>query len=304
MKVRRALVCAVALVTAVMVTSSTWAQTQPGAPPMNGGYQPPAMQPQQPAPQWQFQPSAYPEMYTDFPMADVRAVPPALVRAVIARAHLRRAHTTLDQAVRSITGAFSKSREWLVAMGEERQAWDALQAARARALQTLQSDPSYLAAIDLKRSLSGQLEDLREDRYSSTGELIAMATVKMGYAQTASAMEAAAVAADPDVQGARQRLRDASARLTDLRGQLDQNVRSSRDVLAARMNLEEARIAHLATDANFWATLNASQVALDYAYYLDRYQQYRYLSYGNAGFFWNAGFPNGWGQQPWVGSRW
>jgi len=97
--------------------------------------QPPVMQqPAPPAPQWQFQPSAYPETYTDFPMADVRAVPPALVRAVVARAQLRRAHTTLDQAVRDVTGAFTRSRDWLAAMGEERQAWDALQAARAKAL--------------------------------------------------------------------------------------------------------------------------------------------------------------------------
>ena len=66
--------------------------------------------------------------------------------------------------------------------------------------------------------------------------------------------------------------------------QFDENVRTSAQVVDARRNLEDARIANLATDAYFWATLDASKVALDYAYYMHRYDYYKYASYGYYGY--------------------
>jgi hypothetical protein len=288
----------------MLCASAAWSQSRPNAPGPGGAYQPPPpapqpMQPGQPPPQQQqqqqqmqplppaeFQPTSYyPESYgTDYPRAEVNAVAPALVRVVVARAQLRRAESGLNLAILEMRKAFERSRDYVAAINDERDAWDAYVAARAKAMRSLQNDASYVASVNLKQTLASQLDDLRRDSKKLTDQMLAMAQVKMGYASTASQMEAAAVGADPDVQNARQRLRTASARVSDLRAQFDQNVRISPQVLDARHNLDDARIAHLATDAYFWATLDTANVALDYSYYLHRYDYYKYASYGYYGY--------------------
>jgi hypothetical protein len=130
--------------------------------------------------------------------------------------------------------------------------------------------------------------------------MLAMATVKLSYSATASAMEAAALAAEPQVRSARQRLVAAGARTAELRLQLDDAVRNSPDVILARKALADARTAALAAGAAYIEAANVANVAFDYAYYLRgnpypyvvNYPYYPYGSYGYGGGY-QVGYPIG-----------
>ncbi len=239
--------------------------------PMNGGYQP----------------SYYPEQYdsgTGSPGRAVRAAPPALTRRAIARAEFRRMQTGLDLMILEMKKAFERSRDYSSAMAEEREAFEALERERNEALRSVRDDPHYQASVSLRQNLTDQIAQRREDRHSSVGEILTMAEVKMGYARDASAMESAALAADPDVQQARERLRRASSRASELRMQHDQSVRNSPELEVARRDLKDARIAKLAAEVYYQGVREARDIALDYAYYTRRYDQYKYLSYGYYGY--------------------
>ena len=301
----------------LVMTTVAWAQTRPNG----NGYQPapapnappgatapaqpgaPGGEMPAPAPDMMnggYQPSAYPEVYhynTGWPGVEVRAFPAALTRRAIARAEYRRLQTGLDVMIRSMRGAFERTRDYMSAVAEERDAFEQLERERNEALRSVRDDPSYQASVSLKQSLTDQIVSTRDDRRPYDGEVMAMAQVKMGYASTASAMEAAALAADPDVQQARERLRRASARMSELRAQHDLEVRNSPELEVHRRNLADARIAKLAAEVNFQGVREVANAALDYAYYTRRYDQYQYLSYGHYGYFGNqysVGYPYNW----------
>jgi hypothetical protein len=248
-----------------------------------------------------YQPSSYyPEVYhynTGWPGVEVRAFPGALTRRAIARAEYRRLQTGLDVMIRSMRNAFERTRDYVGAIAEEREAFEQLERERNEALRSVRDDPSYQASVSLKQNLTDQIVAARDPRRPYDSEVMAMAQVKMGYASTASAMEAAALSADPDVQQARERLRRASARVSELRAQRDLEVRNSPELEVARRNLADARIAKLAAEVNFQGVKEVANIALDYARFTHRYDQYQYLSYGHYGYFgypYSAGYPYNW----------
>jgi hypothetical protein len=300
-------VSAASVACAVLVaTSVAAAQTRPNG----NGYQPApapngaAIQAQQGAPNGAapapaadmlnggYQPSYYPDLYhynNGWPGVEVRAVPGALTRRAIARAEHRRLQSNLDLMILTMRKAFERTRDYVTAVAEEREAFAQYERERNEALRSVRDDPTYQASISLKQSLTDQIAAARDPRRPYDDEVMAMAQVKMGYASTASAMEAAALSADPDVQQARERLRRASARMSELRSQRDLEVRNSPELELARRNVQDARIAKLAAEVHFLGVLEIANTALDFAYYTHRYDQYKYLSYGHYGYY---GYPN------------
>ncbi len=284
-----------ALVSATVASAQTRPYTPPGQqqqqqpPPPNGGM-PEATQPGAvPAPPMNggFQQSYYPEYYdygTGYPGVEVRAVPSALTRRAIARAEYRRLQSGLDLMIGEMRKAFERSRDYSQAVADEREAFENYDRERNEALASLRDDPNYQASVSLRQSLTDQIADRRESRHTSPYEILAMAEVKMGYASTASQMEAAALAADPDVQQARERVRRASARVNELRQQHNQEVRSSPELEVARRNLQDARIGKLAAEVYYDGVREARNIALHYAYHTHRYDKYKYLSYGYYGY--------------------
>jgi hypothetical protein len=138
--------------------------------------------------------------------------------------------------------------------------------------------------------------------------MLAMATVKLSYSATASAMEAAAISTDPRVQQARKHLVDTANRVADLRHQFDEAVRNSPDVMLARRTLADTRIAALAAEAAFVEATNVANVAFDYAYFLRRnpypqvanspYFPYYNYGYGGYGGGFQVGYPYSWQPSP------
>src|SRR3954471_21340240 len=80
-------------------------------------------------------------------------------------------------------------------------------------------------------------------------ELISMATLKMSYAVDIRAMEADALNAEPGVKDAQDKLVAAGSRVATLRARHRDSLREDPDILMARRNLEDARVARLSAEA-------------------------------------------------------
>jgi hypothetical protein len=269
--------------------------TQPAATNTNGGYQA----------------TAYPEQYNYYnlfyPAPEVRALPNLRAAAVATKAQWRRAESDLNNSIEDIRRQFKHSAELKEALADERDAYEDLKRVQLSATAHLKNDPSYTAAIELRKRLADQIEQYRGKSGTTFEDMLAMATVKLSYSATATAMEAAALAAEPEVASARKRLVGAAARVAELRQQFDEAVRNSPEVMLARKTVADARVAALAADAAYIEAANVANVAFDYAYYLrnnpypyvNNYPYYNYYGgYGYGGFGYGggyrAGYPYNW----------
>lgn len=229
-----------------------------------------AVQPNGDAQVGEFRQGGYPETYqnTFYPGTELRALPGAKAQAMVAAAEARRAQKTLDNAIMDLQRGFLRSPELAGALAREQAAFDELTSARKRALDVLANDATYQAAVELKGRLADQIEDATETKQATLQERIARASVKLGYATTVSAMEASALSADPRVAEARVKLVAAGREVSVLYRQLDEAIRTSPAVLAARKQVEDARINAIGADALYIEARNVATVAMDYAYFL------------------------------------
>jgi hypothetical protein len=224
--------------------------------------------------------------YGNFPTYEVHDTVVANARAATARALFRRAENALNSAVRRAVRTFEGSSELRDAQKTEKDAWDAYSVARRRALQSVLENPKYRAIMSLRQELSDQIVykrnnrtyDERTDR-QLMDDILAMATLKMNYAADARAMEKLALETNAEAKDAQAKFRQASARVSELRKDFDDALRNDRDLIAARQNLEDARIARLTANAYLKGAREAADEALDFAWYLNRYHRYQGASY-------------------------
>jgi hypothetical protein len=232
---------------------------------------------------------AYRGSALDYPAAEVQEVPMAYARAVGSRAEqdlmLAELHSTVDR----LREDFNYSPEMLAAAREQNDAFEAYDNARRRVLERLSEDPTYRAMISLVVTLKHKLEDERPGAKPSAEaleHLLATATLKLSYASAASAMEVAALSADADVMQTRGQLLEAANKVAVLRTDFERGIRRNAEFLAARRNLDQARISRLTAEAFLDGAIDARSVAIDYAYYLHRFDQYSYspAAYGSFGY--------------------
>ena len=241
---------------------------------------PPPQMAQPPAP-------AAPGPYaSDFPDDEVHDWVMASARAAHSRAMFHRAEKELNDSVRDVQVFFESTDDYRNATAEEKRAYDAYNAERQKALQSVLSDPKYKAAIDLRDETADRILRLRavvrKEGDLPREQVLALASQKLQYASDAHAMEVAALEKDPALQDARQKMVQASARVAELRAKLDASVRNNPQILTARRNLEDARVAVITSEAYLNAAAAAGYLATDYAYYRHRADYLRsYNSYGN-----------------------
>jgi hypothetical protein len=112
-------------------------------------------------------------------------------------------------------------------------------------------------------------------------DILSMATLKMNYASNARQMEQLALESNAEAKDAQSKFRQASARVSELREDFDDALRNDRDLLAARQNLEDARMARVTASAYLKGASIAAEEALDFAYYLNRYSRYNGAGYSD-----------------------
>ncbi len=216
---------------------------------------------------------------TDYPAPEVQTVPVAMARAATARAEQLQSLNDLHATVDRLREDFKYSAEMISAVREENTAYYAYDDARRKVLDRLSNDPTYRAMLSLVLTLKHKLDDQRPGAKPTEEELerlLATATLKLSYASAASAMESAALAADEQVTQTRARLVDAGAKTAALRSDFERKIRRDPEFLAARRSLDEARISRLTAEAFLDGAVDARELALNYAYYLHRFDQYSY----------------------------
>jgi hypothetical protein len=224
--------------------------------------------------------------YGNFPSMEMHDAVVANARAATARAIFRRAENALNSAVRKTVRTFENSAELREARKTEKDAYEAYTAARRRALQSVLEDPKYRAIMTLRQELTDQINYKRANRpYDDRTDkqvmedILTMATLKMNYAADARAMERLALMTNAQAMDAQSKLRQAAVKSSELKHDFDEALRNDRDLLAARRNLEDARIARLTASAYLKGALVAAEEALDFAYYLNRYSRYNGADY-------------------------
>jgi phospholipase/lecithinase/hemolysin len=203
----------------------------------------------------------------DFPSAQLNNYAAAFARAVTARAMFRRAEGELNQAVAEFERRYQNSAEMRQAIADERAAYEALNRARRKALQPIVNDEKYMRLTALYQDLAERLQQGRVTRSIAADEVIAMAQIKLKYASDLHAMEADTLNGDGSVREAQDRLVAAGSRVAALRQRQDDARRADPDLLAARRNVEDARIAQLAADAYLTGQAIAAGEGLDGYYW-------------------------------------
>jgi hypothetical protein len=205
----------------------------------------------------------------------------------------------LTNAVADVHRTFNRSTELKSALAEEKAAWEDLTNARDAVLSRLSKDEQYQAAVQLRDRMAQQIEQARAQKDTQSQHLLAMASVKLSYSASATALEAGAIAADPYVAQARQRLVAAGAKVAELREVVDDAVRRDPQVLAARKAVQETQTAAAATDAMYLDATRVADAALDFAYFLQAHPApyivnspyYGGYGYGSIGY--PVGYPIG-----------
>jgi chromosome segregation ATPase len=218
-----------------------------------------------------------------YPSAEMNAYAAAMARAATARALFHLADSELSQAYRAAQKAFDNSAEYRQALREEKDAYENLNGARAKALSTLSSDDKYQRLAALRQDLTERLDDLRSRRGMSQQEIIAMANLKMSYSTEMRSFETVALNNEPAVKQAQDRLVAAGQHVSELRQRYSDSLRVNPEILVARRNLDDARIAKLTAEAYLHAAMTNGSYALDYAYYLYRRPSNNYYGGGYYG---------------------
>ena len=250
---------------------------------------PPAEQNQNPYPPGPPPQDPYRGYGSDYPAVEVQAVPIARAQSVRARLERDLIQTNLHRWIDRSWDDFLHSKEYQELAATEKRALEAYHKERDRVLKSLADDSNYQTLKSMIGDLSQKLDDERysTDRISSADaieNMMAIATVKLGYAATASAMETAAMNADGAVQDARNKLIEASAKARDSRKGFDRQVRRDPEFLARRGRMEEANIDYVVASAFLESAIIARTIALDYAYYVHWWDQYKYSGMSGYGY--------------------
>lgn len=211
---------------------------------------------------------------SDFPMDSVHDWVVASARAARSRAMLHLAEKQLNDSIRDAQWTFENSKEYKDAVAAEKQAYDAYTAERQRALKSVLNDPKYKAAMDLRDEMATRLAKVRamaKPNPVPREDLLAMASQKLQYASDAHNLERDALEKDSAVQDARQKMVQASARVSDLRNAFDMSIRTNAQVVQARHSLDQARVELITAEAYYNAATIAGAVATDYSYYRHRW---------------------------------
>ncbi len=216
-----------------------------------------------------------PRSYSDYPFGEINSYVVAQARLATARAMFRRAESELSAAFRDAQHDFETSQAFQDALREEKVDYDNLVAARRKALMSLGTDQRYQRLAALRADLSDQIGEHRAAHDVTQNEIVVLATLKMGYAVDMRSMEAVMLGNDGgDVKAAQEKLVAAGSKVAALRARFDESLRTNPEVVAARRDLEDARIVKITAAAYLEGTELSAAQALDYAYYMHRRQGY------------------------------
>jgi hypothetical protein len=211
---------------------------------------------------------------------------PVVARAAVSDAQYDRAIADFAAVTAGLRRQFEYSPEYISAQRELDAAKSAYNDAAAPVTDALLRDPSYHQLIE-KRT---QLEIALSDPGLDSDQRLDLATRKMQIATSASRMESDALNNDPASHDAKIRLIAAQQTLGDLKANYEASLDSQPELVAARRNLENARINSIGANAYLsgaWITRSDTIDAMQAQYSQNQPQ--------NPNYGWPyAGYPYGW----------
>src|SRR5436190_1972938 len=232
---------------------------------------------------------AYPAA-NDYPSGEVQAIPPAKARFAVARAEFDNAQTTLHRVVDTLKEDFEYSADVVAAAQNEKLAYDRYSNARGHVLQQLNLTADYGTLRNLVKDLNDRLHALRANPTANKAEIVATAQLKLAYATRMSEMESDALKADSGAQTARTQLVEASTKLTELRAKFQRSIKRDQTFVAARNQMDDARINRVGAAAYLEGAYESRNIALDYALYLHRHDPYTYRYNPSYGYPYDSGY--------------
>jgi len=238
----------------------------------------------------------------DYPAAEVQAVPAARARMAVARSEFDDAQSGLHLLIDQLKEDFEYSADLSAAMRNEKAAYERYINARGRVINQLTGNVEYRTLRNLCKDLNDRLYNLKANPEANRSEIIATAELKLAYATKVSDMESDAIKSDSATQDAKTKLVDASSKVSDLRSAFQRSLRRDQKVVAARRDMQDARVARVASSAMLDGAIEAREIALDYAYWLHRRDPYTYRSIGNAyDPYYDSGYGVGYGSGIGIG---
>lgn len=233
-----------------------------------------------------------------FPATDLRVAVDANARAAFARMEYRRSQETLDGAVRLMQMNFERSKEYSDAVAAEKQAYQDYLAARETALRPVHEDARFQANESLKKELGSRISDEHDSKAPDKQQIVALSVAKLNYATVTHDLEVKVLVNDSNVQAARKKLVAAGDRLSDIKDKFEMQVRTSPEMAAIRRQMDDARISNIVAATYRDGAVEAANIALDYAYYRERYNFYNSYPYndtqvGGYGSYGGYGYPVG-----------
>ena len=161
-------------------------------------------------------------------------------RLVEARQRSSAADSGLISSVANMRKEFEAGAEWQAALNELKQATAEFEKARLPIQTRLREGAAYKAAEADKKTLAGELEKLRAQGAGSD-QITPVATKLMQANAALTKLEGDAVAADPALAGQRKRMVEANVKLTALRKQFDDSIKTSSGWQQAKQEQESAQ---------------------------------------------------------------
>ncbi len=254
----------------------------------------PADKPQVSSPYWNSPDRA--ASVTQLVSDTVQAVPAARAASVDARWRYFQAHNELQRLTGNFTRTFEQSQPLRDAQRALDEASNRYQAARASALESVWSSDSYQAALKINDGLTQQIVEEHGEKAPDDDKIRSLAESKLQFIGSSRLREVRALADSEEFQSARRNYVEAAERVRSLRQQFENEMRESIDLADLRKAKQDTLVRRLATQAYYESSVDAREIALDYAYYSrnrDRYtpgNAYDY-SYGYNGY--RTGYPIG-----------
>jgi hypothetical protein len=194
--------------------------------------------------------------------AQVYDISPAMAQAAFAEAEFDNRWAGLQVLLDRARKDFQISAEYLAARNDFDAAQRAYEAAVETVMARLWSDPQYKDLLEKRTEEQIALKSTG----IGTGLRYAVAAQSMRYSSMATRLEAAALANDPAVQDARMRLVSAHETLALKEKQFESQLYHQPEVVAARQQMETARVDKAAADGYLRGAqiTRADQLNLDY----------------------------------------
>lgn len=209
------------------------------------------------------------------PSDPIAQVAPAKASAAAAKVKYDQSRVEVGDYLRRERLLFESSAEYQDAVKAQAAAYKAFDTARNESLRSLELEPEYAEARKLRDRLNSQIELERQRPSMSPESIEGLISYRQRLTQQMSAREAEVLANDTRVTDTKQALTAATEKLDGLKREFDVRVRTGEGLAAARQAFRDAQVQYVSSAAYSQASVEAANVVLKYAYYVQSLSTYR-----------------------------